>query len=138
MQHQQNSFFNEGGKLLYGQRFGYAVEYRISLRSKSGIPCVRIERGMILPEDPYMPYVSKSDLVCELLWMLLSKYKKIKVFLYKQGVILTDDLKLCEIKTIVKRRQRTFLKISVNTPSGVSSELEANLDLVLEKIDIFS
>ncbi len=134
----ENYFFTQVGKRFYGQRFGWAIQYKINTRNHSGVPSIRILEGMLPPDDIYMPYTNKIDLVSELLHLLAQKYGTVKVFLYHHSLLLKDEMNSSEIKTLIRQRQRKFIKISMDAPRMVASELEANLEVVLNKIDIFS
>ncbi len=134
----RNYCFTEEGKVMYGQRFGYAITYHVSRRkNKEGMYCVRIDKGMVPPEDPYMPYVSKLDMVSELLSLLTKEYGTLKFFIYGRSLKLTGEEKKEEIKTSIKKRQREFIRIAPYAPNLVAIEVETNIDTLLEKIDIF-
>lgn len=100
-----NEFFKENGTLLYGQRFGRAIKYRLT-RNSTGKIQVEFEHGIVHADDeqrmPQKMLASKEALVCNAICELAREHKTVYVCFKVYGKTLKataeDDLKSIEEK----------------------------------------
>lgn len=106
-------FFEENGTKLYGQRFGRAIQYRIS-RNSVGVMEVEFAPGIILADDEHREpsLISKETFVSHAIHDLADTYKtvyvKFKVYGVTLKVIEGDGVKAIESQ--IQRIQEQYLK----------------------------
>lgn len=125
-----NIFFEQTGRKMFGQQFGYAIEYSES--AENGIKYIQFEGKLIMPEDPQnekrpLPV----DLVTECLFEIVSNEKQANAILYGKKVSFGEKETAYEIKKKIRDIQKTLIKFDETLPLDIQNYLNNNiLDLI--------
>ncbi len=131
-----NIFFTNNRKKAFGERFGYAIEYSITI--EDGVAVLRFEPKMVASENVSgEPKIRKFDLVCECIFRLAQDAKKIKVVLYDRQLEFNSTENLSMIRTRVETLQKSLVPIDPKLNRTIQLQLYHGLDDLISKIDIF-
>lgn len=131
-----NTFFTDNRRKLFGEIFGYAIEYSITI--EDGEPVLRFQPKMIASENVFGEQkIRKFDLVCECIFRLAQDAKKIKVVLYDRQLEFNSTESLSMIRTRVETLQKSLIPIDPKLNRTIQLQLYHGLDDLISKIDIF-
>ena len=114
-----NMFFEQKGRAMYGNQFGYAVEYELT-KNGSGIVTVCFKENLVMPDDPQnwkMPM--PIDLVSECIFEMAQKNGKLIVQLYGRQVTFGKDETLFNVKKRIREIQKSLVKVESDVSNDV-------------------
>lgn len=131
-----NIFFEENGKKLFGQRFGYAIEYRTMLKENLFL---QFFPGMVMAEDARnVSKPEKLKLVSECISETAKKQgEKIIVVLYDTAMQFSPNDTIFEIESSIKQLQKTFIIIPNSIKVNIIQQLRSKIDDIISSIDVF-
>ena len=132
-----NSFFVDGGRNLYGEVFGSAIQYDIERDTATGKPEVRIKPQLIQPESIYFHGQSKFELVCECVKKLAVSIGDFDLAIYgiKLPISRYDSMSIIAGK--IKKKQMSFISIDETLDKSIQREIKNCINDFLERLDIF-
>jgi len=121
-----NVFFEQNARKMYGQQFGYAIEYKVS--HELGEYNVKFAEHLIMPEDPQHTKMPQPiDLVSECIKELLKEAKgksDIIAEIYSRRVRFSSRDSTYDIKRRIREIQKSLIKISPEASNDVKAYLQ--------------
>lgn len=131
-----NIFFLDGGRSLFGERFGTAVEYEVT-ETEDGRYQIRFKPNMIQPESPYFPPQSKLELVSEATERYANRCSNTFLLIYDRKVEIRPTDAKAEIETKIIDLQKSFFRIDSSLDTAVQHQAKALLNTLVRGIDIY-
>ena len=130
-------FFCDGGRNLFGELFGSAIEYKVEKDSKTYELRVHIKPKMLIPESIYHPFSSKFDIVCEFAIQLSKKIGWFCLEIYGSDMeISTRDSKEDIAQRIIDR-QLSLVKVDESLDKNLQRQINDKIRDALREIDIY-
>lgn len=126
-----NMFFKQCDKTIFGEQFGYALEYRVT--KEFGEDCIRFAEKLIMSEDPqHTKKPQPIDLVSECIYKLIQENKAdIIAYLYGRQVRFKEKDNMVDIKRQITDIQKSLIQISNEASPDVKTYLQS---YILESI----
>ena len=114
-----NMFFVQEDRHLFGQQFGYAIEYWLTQELEEYH--IRFAGKLIPAEDPQnVKRPQPTDLVSECIYELAQKKKSdIIAIIYSRRVKFSVEDSMYDIKKQIREIQKSLIKISPEAGQGV-------------------
>jgi len=130
-----NMFFEQNGRRMYGNQFGYAVEY--ALVHELGIAHVRFEARLLMPDDPQNWKRPKpTDLASEMLVELRKRENELMANLYGIWLMNNKEDTAYDIKMKIQKIQSSLIKIDSQLPTDVKNHLQSSINKLIENMPI--
>lgn len=130
-------FFNDGERLLFGERFGYAIEYKLARNETTGKTQVSFAPKIVQSEGAGFKHYTKYELVVECVYLLASEIGKIEIVLYNNVIEISNKDKKQGIANKINDLQKSFINISPTVSPIIKNEIEFCIIEALKNIDIF-
>jgi len=130
-----NIFFEQNGRKMYGNQFGYAVEYK--LVHELGIAHIRFEPMLSMPDDPQNWKRPKpTDLASEMLVKLRKTENELMASLYGIWLVINKEDTVYDIKKKIQQIQSSLIKIDSHLPADVKNHLQSGINKLIENMPI--
>ena len=131
-----NVFYEQVGHKMFGNQFGYAVEYELT-RDSFGIARVKFVGSLAMPDDPgNWKRPRPIQLVSECILELLKKEKNVIANLYGVNVGFGEKHTIDDIYTTIHQIQLNLIKISPNVSASVRHYLEGEMREAIKAMPI--
>lgn len=121
-----NIFFEQTGRKMFGQQFGYAIEYFETV--ENGIKYIRFAGQLILPEDPQnAKRPLPIDMVTECLFRIVEQEKQANAIIYGKKVSFGEKETMYEIKKKIRDMQKSLIKIDETVQFDIQNYLNNNI-----------
>lgn len=131
-----NYFFEQQGRLMYGNQFGYAIEYELT-RDDSNVPYITLEKNLLMPDDP-QNWVQPMyiNLVSEFL-AILAKSETVIVRVYGKWLVIRKGEAMQDIKQKIRILQYSFIKVESDLPDGIKSYLISKFMEIVKDMPVY-
>ena len=135
---QGNIRFQEGNRKLYGQRFGYAIEYDLTIYYGKELLYFK-QKPLVMAEDPQnTKRPSPIDLAVECIYDYAKNRKgEVWVEVYGRQLKFSSNNSLYEIKRVIRNMQYEFISISSEVPKYVRNYIESNIFHIIKDMPIY-
>jgi len=131
-----NMFFEQKGRKMFGNQFGYAIEYELT-KDVYGMAHVSFAESLIMPDDPQnWERPLPTDLVSEFLYKLTRKEKNVLVYLYGLWVEFDKEDTVYDIKSKIQKIQRFLIQINPNISAEVRNYLESGVKELIKGMPV--
>lgn len=131
-----NMFFEQKGRKMYGNQFGYALEYEIK-RETFGITRLKFVGSLIMPDDPQnWKRPLPINLATECIFELVKKEKGVLVNLYGVCAGFSNQHTMEDIRTAIYEIQLSQIKINSNLPIDVKHYMERGIKELIKGMPI--
>lgn len=130
-------FFCDGGRKLFGELFGSAIEYEVEKDSKTYELRVHIKPNMLMPESTYHPFSSKFDIVCEFASQLSKKIGWFCLEIYGSNIEISTRESREEIGYKIMCKQLSLVKVDESLDKNLQRQIKDKIRATLREIDIY-